>query len=136
MRTRHLHTGVRLLLGEVAGEAQVRDAHVAVLVEQNVGGLEVAVDDVARVHVLQAEHDLGGVELDLVVGEDAVLREVVVEVAAVHEVQDEAEFVGRVECVGHAHDERGAVLEEAKAKGGLHLRWCDCERVMTSSKSF
>jgi hypothetical protein len=39
-----------------------------------------------------------------------VLREVVVQVAAVHQVEDEAELVGRVEGVRHAHDE-GAVLK-------------------------
>ena len=33
------------------------------------------------------------------------LGEVVVEVAAVHEVEDEAELVGGVEGVGHADDE-------------------------------
>lgn len=35
----HLHTGMRLLLGEVAGQTQVRDAHMAVLVQKDVGRL-------------------------------------------------------------------------------------------------
>lgn len=34
-----LHAGVRLLLGEVAGQAEVGDPDVAVLVQQDVGGL-------------------------------------------------------------------------------------------------
>ena len=104
-----LHAGVRLLLGVVAGETEIGDAHVSVLVEEYVGGLEIAVDNGARVHVLEAEYDLGGVEFDLLLGEDAVLRQVVVQVAAVHEVEYEAELVGRVERVGHADDEGRAV---------------------------
>lgn len=35
----HSHAGMGLLLGEVAGQAQVRDAHVAVLVQKDVGRL-------------------------------------------------------------------------------------------------
>ncbi len=67
------HAGVRLFLAEITGEAQVGDAHMAVLVEEDVGGLEIPVDDGARVHVLEAEDYLGGVEFDLVLAEDAVL---------------------------------------------------------------
>lgn len=37
--------------------------------------------------------------------EYAVLREMIVQVTAVHEVEDEAEFVGGVKCIGHADDE-------------------------------
>lgn len=35
----HSHTGVGLLLGEVTGQAQVGDAHVAMLIQQDIGGL-------------------------------------------------------------------------------------------------
>lgn len=35
----HSHAGVGLLLGEVAGQAEVRDAHVTVLVQKDVGWL-------------------------------------------------------------------------------------------------
>lgn len=40
------------------------------------------------------------------------LGEVVVEVAPIHQVEDEAELVGGVEGVGHAHDE-GTVVTRA-----------------------
>lgn len=109
-RSGHVHTGMRLLLGKVASETEIADSHVSVLVEENVGGLEVAIDDESRVHVLEAEYDLGAVEFHLLFGEDAVLRQVVVQVAAVHEVQQEAELVRCVERVRHAHDEWRAVL--------------------------
>jgi len=98
--------GVRFLLAEVASQAQVGDPDVAMLVQKYVGGFQVSVDDVPSVHVLEPENDLGRVELHLVLAEDAVLREVVVQVAAVHQVEDEAELVRRVEGVGHADDER------------------------------
>ena len=55
---------------------------------------------------LLTQYDLGAVEAHLVLIEDAVLAEVVVQVAAVHQVQDEAQLVGRVERVRHTHDER------------------------------
>ena len=44
-------------------EAEVRDFDVAVEVEKDVFGLEVAVDDVEGVQVVQGECDLRGVEL-------------------------------------------------------------------------
>lgn len=82
----------------------------AVLVEEYVGGLEIAIDDEARVHVLEAENDLGAVEFHLLFGEDTVLRQMVVQIAAVHEIEQEAELVGRVKGIGHAHDEWRTVL--------------------------
>lgn len=105
----HSHAGVGLLLGEVAGQAQVGDAHVAVFIQEDVGWLwrssdsgrptinaarlgheegrspahlEVPVDHKAAVHVLQAQDDLGRVEAHVGLGEDAVLGQVVVEVPA------------------------------------------------------
>ena len=43
-----------LLDREVTGEPEIRDPHVAVLVEEDVGRLEIPVDHVPDVHVLQA----------------------------------------------------------------------------------
>lgn len=51
------------------GEAEVGDLDVAVGAEEDVLGLEVAVDDVERVEVVEREGDLGGVELGDRVGE-------------------------------------------------------------------
>jgi len=51
--------------------------------------LEISVDDKSAVHVFKAENDLGAVEPDFRLGEDAVLRQMVVQVAAVHQVEDE-----------------------------------------------
>ena len=99
-----------LLLGKVAGQAEIRYPDVAVLVEQYVGGLEVPINDVAPVHVLEAKYHLSRVELHLGLVEDAVLAEMIVKIAAVHQVEDEAELVGRVEGVRHAHDERAVDL--------------------------
>lgn len=44
------------------GEAEIREFEVAVGANEDVFGLEVAVDDVAGVEVLEDENDVGGVE--------------------------------------------------------------------------
>ena len=67
------HRGVRLLLTEVTCQAQVGDPHVAVFIEENVGGFEITVNDESAVHVFQAQDHLCGIELHLVFVEDAVL---------------------------------------------------------------
>ena len=68
-------------------------------------------------HVLEAEDHFGRVEANLFLKEDPVLRQVVVEVASVHQVKDETQFLGRLECVRHTHDERTALLEETNIRG-------------------
>ena len=52
-KEKELHAGVWFLLGEVAGQSQIWNADVAVLVQQNIGRFQIAVNDVAPVHVLQ-----------------------------------------------------------------------------------
>jgi hypothetical protein len=52
-----------LTVGDLEREAKVRDAHVALVVEQDVLGLAVTVHDAVRVKVVEAEKDLGGVKL-------------------------------------------------------------------------
>lgn len=44
------------------------------------------------------------------------LGEVVVQIATVHQVQDEAQFVRGVKCIRHAHDERAVDLEKGKER--------------------
>lgn len=67
------------------------------------------------------EEYLGGVEEHLGLGEDAVLREMVVEVAAIHQVEDEAEFVRRLEGVRHADDEGTVLLQSPSSFSSLVL---------------
>ena len=71
-------------------------------------------------HVFEAENDFGGVEFHVLLAEDSVSGEVIVKIAAVHEIKYEAELVGSLECVRHAHDEGAIVLR--------------CERVFAGSK--
>lgn len=58
------------------------------------------------VHVLQSQNDFRCVKLHVCLIKNAVLREVVVQVTAVHQVENEAEFAGRVESISHANDKR------------------------------
>ena len=57
-------------------------------------------------HVLQPEDNFCSVEFHFVLIKDAVLAEVVVEVTAVHEVENKTKFVWRVKGVRHADNER------------------------------
>ena len=104
--SRYLHAGVRFLLGEIAGKAQIRYPHVAVLVQENIRRLQISVNDVPAVHVLQSQYHLCRVELHLPFVEHPVLAKVIMKIAAVHQVQNETEFVRRLERVRHAHYER------------------------------
>ena len=61
--------------------------------------------------MLETEDDFTGVEADLILEERAMLWQVVVEVAAVHQVQDEAQLVGRLKRVRHAYNERTSLLD-------------------------
>jgi len=72
--------------------------------------LEISVDDESTVHVFQTEDDLSAVEADFSLGEDSVLRQMIVQVAAVHQVENEAQLVRRLKRVRHADDERTAFL--------------------------
>lgn len=108
------HTGVRFLLREVAGQPEIGYPNVAVLVEEYVGGFQIAINDVSSMHVLEAEYHLGGVELHLRLVEDPVLAQMVMQIPAVHEIEDEAQLVGRVKRVRHTHYERAVDLLPTK----------------------
>lgn len=61
------------------------------------------------VHVFESQNDFCSVKLHVRLIENAVLGEMIVQVAAVHQIENEAEFAGRVESVSHANDE-GAIF--------------------------
>ncbi len=73
--------------------------------------LEVSIDNKSVVHVFKSQNNLSGVESDLLLWEDAVLWQVVVEITAVHQVQDKTQLVGGLERIGHTYNERAALLE-------------------------
>ena len=72
--------------------------------------LEISVDNATSVHVIQTENDFARVEPNFVFEESAVLRQMIVQVTAVHQIQDEAQFVRCLKCVSHAHNERTSLL--------------------------
>lgn len=61
----HARNGEDVLLAalDLLGESEVRQLDEALLVDHDILGLEVAIDDVLRVQVLQRQHDLRNVEL-------------------------------------------------------------------------
>lgn len=73
--------------------------------------LKIAVDDASAVHVFEAKDDFECIEADFLFAEDAVLRQVVVQVTPIHQVKDEAELLWRLKSVRHADDERTALLK-------------------------
>lgn len=72
-------------------QTEVGDLDVAVGVQKEVFGLEVAVDDALAVQIVQTHRDFGGVEASAVFGEAAVAQ-VEEELAAVEEVRNEVQL--------------------------------------------
>ena len=88
-------------------QPEVRELDVAAVREEDVVGLEVAVDDVPLVEVLEGEGDLGDVEARHPLVEEAVDGEQRLEVAPDEVLHDEEHVVGGLEAVEEAHDEGG-----------------------------
>lgn len=78
-------------VGELLGKAEVSEADVSLAVQQNVLGLEVAVDDFFGVQVLDGADDLGGVEEARAVAEAPPAAQVAEELAARHVVHQHVE---------------------------------------------
>lgn len=60
--------------------------------------------------MFEAQDDLGCVEAHFFLREDTVLREVVVEIATIHQIQNEAQLLRRLKCIRHADDEGASFL--------------------------
>jgi hypothetical protein len=105
VRARHLGRGRQHL-----GDAEVEHAD-AVLVEHDVRGLEVAVDDAERVGFRQHVADFGGDPHGALGREGALARESLGQRRALHVLHDdEGAAVGEASCV---EDHRGARVLEA-----------------------
>ena len=87
-------------------EAEVCQQYVAVVAEENVLGLDVAVDEIVAVEVPQGHRDLGNDELSRRLVETLHLEQMSEEVAAIYEVHDEEDAVLIVEDVLRADEER------------------------------
>jgi hypothetical protein len=78
---------------------------VAVAVEQQVLGLQVAVDDVVRVQVVEGEGDFGGVELGDGVGEALRLAQQAEQLAALNKVHDHVQVLRVLERAPQGDEE-------------------------------
>ena len=101
---------LRVLFGDIVAKVgaarhpEVGDAQIAVLVDEDVARLEVAVEHVRRVHRLEAAEDLVGEALDVVVGEVLRRADDLVEVG-LEELGHEVDVVPAVDplVVGQQH---------------------------------
>jgi hypothetical protein len=80
-------------VGHLFGETKVGNLEVTMAVEQQVLGLQVAVDDVVRVQVVEGEGDLSGVELCDGVGEALRLAQQAEQLAALDKVHDHVQVL-------------------------------------------
>lgn len=105
------HASMRFLFAKVASQAKVADLNMAMFVQQNIGRLQVTIDNEPSVHMLETKQHFRRVESHLLLGEDAMLRKVIVQISAVHQIQQETQFLWSLKRVRHAHNERTALLQ-------------------------
>lgn len=96
---------LRVLRVPESRDTQVSDAQVAILVEDQIFRLDVSVENRVLVEVLQAQQHARDKEFCLFLGEASVLADMVPQVTARHEVDNEIEVVSVFEGVVHIHEE-------------------------------
>ena len=97
---------------EELGQAEIREAHVAILVHEDVLRLEVAVHDFIFVQVAHGDHDLSANKFDCTFAEALYLEDVVIDVAARQVVEEEVDAVFILEHEIHRVYERVVGLEQ------------------------
>jgi hypothetical protein len=68
--------------------------------------------------MFQSQDNFCRIELHIVLGEDAVLTEMIVQITPVHQVQNETQLVRSLEGVRHADYERTVLLQQEEGGGG------------------
>ena len=122
---------------QLSVDRQLREAHVGdldqrlvvVRVEEDVLGLQVAVNNLLGVQILDGRKELVEQQLGLVLGHGAGVDDLLEELATVGEFKDDEQGVDSVDGVLHANDARvvdglhdlDLVLETHCDAGGLHL---------------
>ena len=96
---------VRQVLGPF-GEAEVGELEVAVVLDEYILGLEVAIDDVVDVQVLEREEYVGRVEARLVLVKAASLLQQQVQVAVAHEIETKVDVRAVLEAEVQLDDVR------------------------------
>lgn len=61
--------------------------------------------------MFKAKNNFGRVESNFTFREDAMLRQMIVQIATIHQVKNETQFFGRLKCICHADDKRAAILQ-------------------------
>ena len=82
-------------------DTQISDSDIAALVKDQVFWFEVAVDDFAGVHILEAEDDTSDEESCLDFGEDAVFAKVVSHISSIAVIHDKVEIFPVLEGADH-----------------------------------
>lgn len=97
--------GAVFVLHVQLAETEIAQGDVALVVEQNVLGLQITVDDVEAVETLESAQKLGRVEPRAVDVEPLLLLQVVEQLTSVDKGQDEVELLGRLEGELEGNDE-------------------------------
>jgi hypothetical protein len=93
-----------LVIAQLLGDAEVGEEGVAVLVEQDVGGLDIAVDDALLVGGIQGGGDLVEQEGDLLRGPGFPALQGLCQGAAFHQAHDQVSTLGVAPVVVERHD--------------------------------
>lgn len=94
------------------GQAEVGEEDVAIKAQQNVLGLEVPVIYIGLVEVAEGESDLGGIELHPLLAKAPLLRQVLEQLAALHELHHEVDARLGGEHLLHGDNERVLHLQK------------------------
>ena len=75
--------------------------------------LEISINDKSSMHMFEAQNNFCRIKSYFALGEDAMLRQMIVQITTIHQVQNKTQFLGRLKCVSHTYYERTTILQRA-----------------------
>ena len=93
-------------VGEELGQAEISQLDVAILIDENILGFQVSVDNLVLVKDTDCEHELGSVELDCFLWEAFDFEKVGVQVSTPDVLEKEVDSIFILEDIVHSKQER------------------------------